>query len=133
MNAPLRAVIADDSALFRAVLRRAFVNLGGVEIVAQVANGEEAVEQIRKLGPDLLTLDLNMPEMGGRDALKGILAIDPSAKVIIVTAMNQKLLRGDLLSAGAKEVLGKPIRLEQLLGAVRDVLEGGSGGQKEIN
>jgi two-component system chemotaxis response regulator CheY len=72
--------------------------------------------------PDLVTLDLNMPVMNGREALKEILVLDPTAKVIVVTAMNQPLLRKDLMEAGAKEVLGKPIRLESLLNTIRDVL-----------
>jgi two-component system chemotaxis response regulator CheY len=63
-----------------------------------------------------------MPVMNGREALKEILALDPSAKVIVVTAMSQPLLRKDLMEAGAKEVLGKPIRLESLLSTIRDVL-----------
>ena len=127
-----KILVVDDAPMVEGFMREA-LETNGHEVAGVARTGKQAIELFKRLRPDLVTMDLNMPEMGGRDALREILAIDPSAKVIIVTAMNQKLLRGDLLSAGAKEVLGKPIRLEQLLGAVRDVLEGGSGVQKEIN
>ena len=127
-----KILVVDDAPMVEGFMREA-LETAGHNVTGVARTGKQAIELFKRLRPDLVTMDLNMPEMGGRDALREILAIDPSAKVIIVTAMNQKLLRGDLLSAGAKEVLGKPIRLEQLLGAVRDVLEGGSGVQKEIN
>ncbi len=127
-----KVLVVDDAPMVEGFMREA-LETAGHEVSGVARTGKQAIELFGRLRPDLVTLDLNMPEMGGRDALKGILAIDPSAKVIIVTAMNQRLLRGDLLKDGAKEVLGKPIRLEQLLDAVRYVLDGGSGVQNEIH
>lgn len=117
-----RVLVADDAPMMEGFLQEALKSAGH-ELVGVARTGKQAVDLFGKLKPDLVTMDLNMPELDGAGALKQILSIDPSAKVIIITAMNHPLLREELLKAGAKESLGKPIRLEQLLRTVKDVLE----------
>ena len=121
-----RVLVADDAPMVEGFMHEA-LRSAGLEVAGVARTGKQAVEMFAKTRPDLVTLDLNMPVMNGREALKEILALDPSAKVIVVTAMSQPLLRKDLMEAGAKEVLGKPIRLELLLSTIRDVLAPPSG------
>jgi two-component system, chemotaxis family, chemotaxis protein CheY len=121
-----RVLVADDAPMVEGFMQEALKS-AGLEVAGVAKTGQQAVDLFAKIRPDLVTLDLNMPVMNGRDALKAILALDPSAKVIVITAMNQPLLRKDLMAEGAREVLGKPIRLESLLNTVRDVLESPNG------
>lgn len=110
MNAPLRAVIADDSALYRAVLVRALSTVGGVEIVAQASNGAEAVECVKKFGPDVLTLDLNMPVLDGLGALRAIREARLDCEVIVVSSETKKGASTtiDALQLGAVDFITKP-------------------------
>ena len=117
-----RVLVADDAPMVEGFLQEALKSAGH-ELVGVARTGKQAVELYGRLKPDLVTMDLNMPELDGMGALKQILSIDPAAKVIIITAMNHPILRADLMKAGAKESLGKPIRLDHLLRTVKDVLE----------
>lgn len=116
-----KVLVVDDAPMVEGFLQEAMKSAG--HVVSGVARtGREAVELYPKVKPDLVTMDLNMPDMDGATALKKIIAMDPAAKVIIITAMNQPLVREDLMKVGAKEVLGKPIRLDLLLKTVKAVL-----------
>lgn len=116
-----KVLVVDDAPMVEGFLQEA-MKTAGHEVCGVARTGREAVDIYPKVKPDLVTMDLNMPDMDGAAALKKILSMDPQAKVIIITAMNQPLVREDLLKAGAKEVLGKPIRLDQLLRTVGAVL-----------
>ena len=116
-----KVLVVDDAPMVEGFMQQA-LKTAGHEVAGVARTGKEAVSLYWKLKPDLVTMDLNMPELNGLEALKEIIVMDPKARVIMVTAMNQPLIREDLLRAGAKEVLGKPIRLERLLSAVSMVL-----------
>lgn len=116
-----KVMVVDDAPMVEGFMQEALKSAGH-EVAGVAKTGKQAVELYGKLKPDLVTMDLNMPEMDGQAALKQILELDPKARVIIITAMNQPLIRQDLIRMGAKEVLGKPIRLEALLHAVREAL-----------
>lgn len=116
-----RVLVVDDAPMVEGFLQEAMKSAGH-EVSGVARTGREAVDLYGRLKPDLVTMDLNMPDMDGAAALKKILSMDPAAKVIIITAMNQPLIRQDLIEAGAKEVLGKPIRLDHLLRTVGAVL-----------
>jgi len=110
MNLPLRAVIADDSALYRALLTRTFGKIGGVEVVAQASNGAEAVVYVRELAPDFLTLDLNMPKLDGLGTLRAIREARLACEVIMVSSVTQKGAATTLeaLQLGAVDFITKP-------------------------
>ncbi|MGC4069382.1 MAG: chemotaxis-specific protein-glutamate methyltransferase CheB [Polyangiaceae bacterium] len=110
MNAPLRIVIADDSALYRAVLQRCLMSIGGVEIVAQAANGVEAVDLVQRLSPDVLTLDLNMPILDGIGTLRAMKAAKLDCETIVVSAETRQGVAVTLeaLHLGAVDFITKP-------------------------
>jgi len=110
MNRPLRAIIADDSALYRAVLVRTLSTLGNVEVVAHAANGAEAVELVRKHGPDLMTLDLNMPVLDGIGTLRALREAKLCCEVIIVSSETRQGAAATLeaLQLGAVDFITKP-------------------------
>ncbi len=110
MSAPLRAVVADDSALFRALLVRSLTSLGGVEVVGQAANGGEALELVRKQIPDLLTLDLNMPVLDGLETLRALREAKATCEVIVVSSETRQGATATLeaLQLGAVDFITKP-------------------------
>ncbi len=118
-----KILVVDDAPMVEGFMQEA-MRTAGHQVAGVARTGRQAVELYGKLKPDLVTMDLNMPELNGMDALKEIVSQDPLAKVIIITAMDQPLIREDLMRAGAKAVLGKPIRLEKLLQTVGSVLDG---------
>jgi len=119
MTAPLRAVVADDSVLFRALLVRSLASLGGVEVVGQAKNGAEAVELVRQLGPDLLTLDLNMPVLDGLGALRAMREAKSNCEVIVVSSETQQgaAVTLEALQLGAVDFITKPAAENALLSA----------------
>jgi two-component system, chemotaxis family, protein-glutamate methylesterase/glutaminase len=110
MNLPLRAVIADDSALYRALLTRALGKIGGVDVVAQASNGAEAIDCVRKLAPDFLTLDLNMPKLDGLGTLRAIREARLTCEVIMVSSVTRQGAMATLeaLQLGAVDFITKP-------------------------
>lgn len=110
MTAPLRAVVADDSALYRAVLARALSSLGGIDVVAQAANGAEAVTLIKKHNPDFLTLDLNMPVLDGLGTLRTLREQKLPCEVLVVSAETRQGAATTLeaLQLGAVDFITKP-------------------------
>ncbi len=110
MTTPLRAVIADDSALYRALLMRTLAKLEDVQVVAQAANGSEALDCVRKHNPDFLTLDLNMPKLDGLGALRKIREERLGCEVIMVSAETRQGAATTLeaLQLGAVDFITKP-------------------------
>jgi two-component system chemotaxis response regulator CheY len=91
----------------------------GFEVVGEAQNGRESVEMYQSLKPDLVTMDITMPEMDGLQALKEIKAIDPNAKVIMCTAMGQKNMVVEAIQAGAKDFIVKPFQPDRVVDAVK--------------
>lgn len=118
-----RVLIVDDAAFMRRVLRD-IIEEAGHEVVAEAATGEDAVEQYRKVYPDLVTMDLVMPGEGGRAALEKILGHDPQARVIVVSAVGQKKEVDEALSAGAADFLVKPFEKASVVDTVARLLAG---------
>ena len=106
----IRVLIADDSALFRRVLSDALGAIPGVEVVGSVSNGRLAVQRQAELKPDLLTLDMEMPEMDGLAVLDALRAAKASVEVIVVSAVTRKggLLTMQALEKGAFDFITKP-------------------------
>jgi DNA-binding LytR/AlgR family response regulator len=112
----LRTLIVDDEPVARQVLREELEQLDGVEIVSEASNGVDALTEIRQKKPDLVLLDLHMPEMGGFDVVSNLKATGEAPAVVIVTAWDQHAIRA--FEAGAIDYLLKPITQERLAEAV---------------
>lgn len=94
----------------------------GFDIVGEAATGLQAVEKYRQLKPDLVTMDIVMPDMSGIDAVREIIKDDPNARVLMCSAMGQQALVAEAIQAGAKDFLVKPFQPSRVLEAVQRVL-----------
>jgi two-component system chemotaxis response regulator CheY len=109
-----RLLIVDDALIMRKMIRDVAQDAGW-QVVAEGTNGREGVDLYRSLRPDLVTLDLVMPEMGGLDALRQIRAEDPEARVVIVTALDQREMVAEAIGAGALDFIVKPFDRSRML------------------
>ena len=96
---------------------------GGFEVVGEAGTGEEAIVQYDKLKPDLVTLDIVMPGMGGIEALKRIREKHPESKILIVSAIGQQQLVVEAINLGAAEFIVKPFQDEKVVSAANRVLK----------
>lgn len=116
-----KILIVDDATIMRLMLKHLFEN-NEFEVVGEASNGNEAVEMYTQHKPDLVTMDITMPDMDGITAVKKILAIDPNAKIIMCSAMGQVDKVKAAVMAGAKSFLVKPLQPERVLATVKQVL-----------
>ena len=117
-----KRILITDDALFMRVTLKNILTQNGFEVVGEAANGAESVEMYKKLKPDLVTMDITMPEMDGISALKEIRSIDPNANVVMCTAMGQKTMVMDAISAGAKDFIVKPFQPDRVVEALSKLL-----------
>jgi two-component system chemotaxis response regulator CheY len=94
----------------------------GYEIVGQAESGVQAIERYKSLRPDLVTMDIVMPDMGGIDAVREITSFDANAKILMCSAMGQQALVVEAIQAGAKDFVVKPFQPSRVLEAVQRVL-----------
>jgi len=120
----LRVMIVDDALFMRNVLKDIFVR-AGFEVVAEADNGEDALPLYRQIAPELVTMDIIMPRRSGLDALRDIMAADPAARVIVVSALGQDALVLEAVEAGARDFIVKPFKESKVLEAVHRVMEQG--------
>jgi two-component system chemotaxis response regulator CheY len=116
-----RIMIVDDAAVMRLMLKTLLEN-NQYQVVAEAANGKEAVEMYAAHKPDLVTMDITMPDMDGITAVKEIIKIDPAAKIIMCSAMGQVDKVKAAVLSGAKSFLVKPLQPERVLATVKQVL-----------
>jgi len=116
-----RVAVVDDAMFMRTILGKILEELGH-EIVAQGENGLEAIEIAKEHKPDLITLDITMPEMDGLAAVPKIIEAYPEAKIIMVSAMGQKNMVVDAIKSGAKEFIVKPFEKTIVEQAISKVL-----------
>lgn len=116
-----RVLICDDAAFTRNLLRD-ILGEAGFEVAGEAGNGREAVERYRELKPDVVTLDIVMPEMGGLEAARVILQEDPSARIVMCSAMGQRAMVVQAIEAGARDFVVKPFQPGRLLEAVERAL-----------
>ncbi|MFC5699666.1 response regulator [Cohnella faecalis] len=116
-----KILVVDDAAFMRMVLREMLVS-DGFEVVAEGGNGAEAVQLYKQLKPDLVTMDITMPEMDGIAALIEIKKFDPQARVVMCSAMGQKGLVIDAIKAGASDFVVKPLQKERVCEAIGKAL-----------
>jgi two-component system chemotaxis response regulator CheY len=110
-------MIVDDAAFMRKMIKQILTELGH-EVVAEAANGVEAISVFERTKPDLITLDITMPEMDGIQAVKEIRKIDPKAVIIMCSAMGQKSMIVEAIQAGAKDFVVKPFQKDRVQAAV---------------
>ncbi len=118
-----RVMIVDDALFMRNMLRNIFSE-GGFEVVGEAQNGNEAVEKYTQLRPELVTMDIVMPEKSGIEALKEIVAIDGSARIVICSALGQESLIMEALEAGARDFIVKPFKPAKVIEVAQKVLAG---------
>lgn len=116
-----RVLITDDAAFMRSMLR-GILEKHGYEVVGEAANGQESIDQYKKLQPDIVTMDITMPEMDGIAAVKAITTYDPNAKIIMCSAMGQQGMVLEAITSGAKDFLVKPFAAERVVEAISKVL-----------
>jgi DNA-binding NarL/FixJ family response regulator len=121
-----RVLIADDDALMRAGLAELLSGADSIEIVGQASNGREAVERTRRLDPDVVLMDVRMPDIDGIAATRELTAAAPRSRVLILTTFEQDDYIFGALRAGASGFLLKRTRPEELIGAVDAIAAGDS-------
>ena len=115
-------LVVDDAAFMRATLRDIF-SRNGYTVIGEAKNGTEAIALYSQLKPNLVTMDIVMPEMGGIEAVRRIVQADPSARVIMCSAMGQQALVIEAIQAGARDFVIKPFQATRVLEAAGRALE----------
>ena len=116
-----RVLIVDDAAFMRMMIKD-ILEKNGYTVVGQSSNGIQAVDAYKSEKPDVVTMDITMPDMDGIQAVKEIMSFDPNAKVIMCSAMGQQAMVMDAIRAGAKDFIVKPFQAERVLEAVKKVV-----------
>lgn len=117
-----QTVLVCDDAIFMRTMISDILSQAGFEVVGEAESGLQAVEKYRLLKPDLVTMDIVMPDMGGIEAVREICKDDPEAKILMCSAMGQQALVVEAIQAGAKDFVVKPFQPSRVLEAVQRVL-----------
>ncbi len=114
-------LIVDDAAFMRMMIKD-ILSKNGYNVVGEAENGKIAVDKFKELNPDLVTMDITMPEMDGLEALKAIKGMSPGATVIMCSAMGQQAMVIEAIQAGAKDFIVKPFQADRVLEAVKKAI-----------
>jgi two-component system chemotaxis response regulator CheY len=117
-----RVLVADDASFMRQMIRE-IVESEGFEVCGEASDGVEAVDEFKRLQPDVVTMDIVMPRKSGIDAVRGIVAIDPGAVVVMCSALGQETLVTEAIQAGAKDFIVKPFKPDAVIETLKRVLE----------
>lgn len=116
-----KVLVVDDAAFMRMSIQK-MLEANGHEMIGEAENGVEAIKKYMELKPDIVLLDITMPEMNGVEALKEIKTKDPSAKVVICSAMGQQAMVAQAIQNGAKDFVVKPFEVDRLIAAIDRVM-----------
>ncbi|KAB8138748.1 response regulator [Gracilibacillus oryzae] len=116
-----RVLIVDDAAFMRMMIKD-ILTKNGYEVVGEAQDGAEAVEKYKELSPDLVTMDITMPEKDGIAALKDIKALNNNANIIMCSAMGQQAMVIDAIQAGARDFIVKPFQADRVIEAISKVI-----------
>lgn len=114
-------LIVDDAAFMRMMIRDVLTK-NGYEILGEAENGQKAIEKFKELNPDLVIMDITMPEVDGIQAVKEIKKISPEAKVVMCSAMGQQAMVIEAIQAGARDFIVKPFQADRVIEAVKKVI-----------
>lgn len=117
-----KVLVTDDAAFMRMQLKDQLKKIGH-EVIGEAENGQDAVEKFQELQPDLITMDITMPEMNGVEAVRAIKKLAPDAKIIMCSAMGQQGMVLEAIQAGAKDFIVKPFTAERIEEAVEKVIQ----------
>ena len=118
-----KVMVVDDSLVMRVNLKKIFEKQG-YQIVAEAANGQEAVEKYEKLHPDLVTMDITMPVMDGIAALAAIRTMDDNACVVMISALGQEVKIIEAMNSGARHYITKPFKEQDVIGTIESIFGG---------
>ncbi len=116
-----KILIVDDAAFMRMMIKD-ILTKNGYEIAAEAENGQKAIEKYSETKPDLVLMDITMPELDGIQALKEIKKLDASAQVIMCSAMGQQAMVIEAIQSGAKDFIVKPFQADRVIEAVKKVV-----------
>lgn len=118
----VKILVVDDAAFMRMTIKNILEN-NGFEIVGEAENGIQGLAKYKECKPDVVTLDITMPEMDGVEALKAILQYDPKAKVVMMSAMGQESIVREAILSGAKSFIVKPFKQEHVVETLTKIAE----------
>jgi YesN/AraC family two-component response regulator len=114
-------LIVDDSIVMRKNLET-IIKQAGHTVIGEASNGKQAVSMYEELRPDVVTMDISMPILSGVDAVKQIIQLDPSANIIMVSAVNQKKMVFNAINSGARHYIVKPIDAKKVISIINEIL-----------
>ncbi len=117
-----RVMIVDDAEFMRMIIRDILL-MHGHEVVAEVGDGEEAIQTYLEVKPDLVLMDIIMPDMDGKEALQKLLVMDPEAKVVMCSSLGQQTLITESMKIGAMGFIVKPFESDEILDVIRKIAE----------
>ena len=117
-----RVLVADDASFMRQMIRE-IVEAEGHEVVGEASDGDEVVEEFKRLQPEIVTMDIVMPRRSGIDAVKSIIALHPDARVVMCSALGQESLVQEAMEAGACDFIVKPFKPDSVIATIQKVLE----------
>jgi len=116
-----RILIVDDAAFMRMMIKDVLTK-NGYEVTGEAENGQKAIEKYKELSPDLVIMDITMPEVDGIQAVKEIKKFDPNAKIVMCSAMGQQAMVIESIQAGATDFIVKPFQADRVIEAVKKVI-----------
>ncbi len=117
-----RILVADDASFMRQMIRE-IVESEGFEVCGEASDGIEAIDEFERLHPDVVTMDIVMPRKSGIDAVRGIIDLEPTACIVMCSALGQETLVTEALQAGAKDFIVKPFKPDSVIDTLKKVLE----------
>lgn len=119
----IKVLIVDDAMFMRSMIKDILTNSGKFDVIGEASNGQEAIEVYKKKQPDVVTMDIVMPVMDGIEATKEILKVNPTAKIVMVSALGQEPLVIESIAAGARDFVVKPFSPEKVLKVLDQVVK----------
>ncbi len=117
----LRILVCDDAAFMRNMIRNILTG-DGHQVVGEAVNGIESIQKYKELKPDIVTMDIVMPEKDGIEAVREIIKFDPNAKIIMCSALGQQSMVIDAIQAGAKDYIVKPFQPQKVIETIKKVI-----------
>ncbi|HEY9722499.1 MAG TPA: response regulator [Oscillatoriaceae cyanobacterium] len=114
----MKILVVDDAAFMRMMIKDILVK-HGYEVIGEATNGVEALVRFKELAPDLVTMDITMPEMDGITAVKELRRMDPNVRIVMCSAMGQQAMVLEAIQAGARDFIVKPFQADRVIDAIK--------------